>query len=75
MPQWGGWTSGPVESAEVFARYCPDHPERTAQTWVAARTGRTPSADPAVLAMLIDDLAPWPAAEHLSVHGEKAARP
>lgn len=42
---------------------------------VAAHTGRTPSADPAVLAMLIDDPAPCPAAEYLAVHGEKAPRP
>lgn len=31
--------------------------------------------DPAVLAMLIDDLAPWLAAEYLAMHGEKAPRP
>ncbi|MFE4332743.1 nucleotidyltransferase [Streptomyces sp. NPDC056831] len=75
MPQWGGWTSDLVESAEVFARYYPDHPERIEQMRVAARTGRAPSADPAVLAMLIDDLAPWLAAQYLAMHGEKAPRP
>ncbi|MFJ1544344.1 hypothetical protein [Streptomyces sp. NPDC088246] len=64
-----------MESAEVFARYYPDHPERIEQMRVAARTGRAPSADPAVLAMLIDDLAPWLAAEYLAMHGEKAPRP
>ncbi|WP_407697995.1 hypothetical protein [Streptomyces apocyni] len=42
---------------------------------MAASIGRTPSADPAVLAMLIDDLAPWLAAEYTAVHGEKAPRP
>ncbi|WP_433916539.1 hypothetical protein [Streptomyces sp. NBC_01744] len=47
------------ESAEIFGRYCP---ERIGQMRVAAATGRTPSTDPAVLTMLIDDLAPWPAA-------------
>ncbi|MFD4760027.1 nucleotidyltransferase [Streptomyces sp. NPDC058439] len=75
MPRWGGWTSDLAESAEVFAGYYPDHPERVDQMRTAARTGRTPSADPAVLAMLIDDLAPWLAAEYLAVHGEKAPRP
>ncbi|MFE7355159.1 nucleotidyltransferase [Streptomyces sp. NPDC057543] len=75
MPRWGGWTSDLAESAEVFAGYYPDHPERGEQMRMAARTGRTPSADPAVLAMLIDDLAPWLATEYLAVHGEKAPRP
>lgn len=75
MPQWGGWTIDLVESAEVFARYCPDHPARIEQMRVAAHTGRRPSADPAVLAMLIDDPAPWPAAGYLAVRGEKAPRP
>ncbi|MFJ5719483.1 hypothetical protein [Streptomyces sp. NPDC093149] len=69
MPQWGGWTSGPVESAEVFARHCPDRPARIGQMRVAAPSGRAPSADPAVLVMLIDGLVPWPAAGHLAVHG------
>ncbi|WP_371665658.1 nucleotidyltransferase domain-containing protein [Streptomyces sp. NBC_01241] len=75
MPRWGSWTSDLAESAEVFAGYYPDHPERVEQMRTAARTGRVPSADPAVLAMLIDDLAPWLAAEYLAVHGEKAPRP
>jgi len=30
-----------------------------------AALGRTPSADPASLPMLIDDLGPWPATEYL----------
>ncbi|WP_327369831.1 nucleotidyltransferase domain-containing protein [Streptomyces sp. NBC_01217] len=75
MPRWGGWTSDLAESAEVFARYYPGHPERIGQMRAAARTARTPSADPAVLAVLIDDLAPWLAAEYLAVHGVKAPRP
>jgi hypothetical protein len=41
----------------------------------AAAVARTPSADPAVLTMLIDDLGPWLAAEYTAVHGEKAPRP
>ncbi|WP_327244369.1 hypothetical protein [Streptomyces sp. NBC_01320] len=53
----------------------PDYPERTEQMPTAAATGRTPSADPAVLGLLTDDLAPWPAAEYVAVHGEKAPRP
>ncbi|WP_406429641.1 hypothetical protein OHA59_28755 [Streptomyces sp. NBC_01589] len=40
--------------------------ERIEQMRVAAATGRTPSTDPAVLTMLIDDLAPWPAAEYIA---------
>ncbi|MET9661406.1 nucleotidyltransferase domain-containing protein [Streptomyces sp. NPDC006510] len=75
MPRWRGWTSDLAESAEVFARYYPDHPERIEQMRLAAYTGRTPSADPAVLTTLIEDLAPWLAAEYLAVHGEKAPRP
>ncbi|MFF1919570.1 nucleotidyltransferase [Streptomyces sp. NPDC058221] len=75
MPEWGGWTSDLAESAELFARYRPDLPERADQMRLAARTGRAPTADPAVLSMLVDDLAPWLAAEHIAVHGEKAPRP
>ncbi|MFI5769341.1 nucleotidyltransferase [Streptomyces sp. NPDC051658] len=75
MPRWRGWTSDLAESAEVFARYYPDHPERIEQMRLAAHIGRNPSADPAVVATLIDDLAPWLAAEYLAVHGEKAPRP
>ena len=41
----------------------------------AAVIARTPSADPAVLTMLIDDLGPWLAAEYTAVHGAKARRP
>ncbi|WP_143685606.1 hypothetical protein [Streptomyces sp. 1331.2] len=41
----------------------------------AAATARTPTADRAVLALLIDDLGPWLAAEYTTVHGEKAPRP
>ncbi|MFB7923478.1 nucleotidyltransferase, partial [Streptomyces sp. NPDC056081] len=75
MPRWGGWTSDLVESAEVFARYYADRPERVEQLRSAARVGRAPSADPAVIAMLVEDLAPWLAAEYLAVHGPKAPRP
>jgi hypothetical protein len=72
MPRWGGWTSDLDQSAELFGRY---YPERVEQMRVAAATGRTPSSDPAVLEMLIDDLGPWLAAEYTAVHGEKAPRP
>lgn len=72
MPHWGGWTSDLSESAELFGRY---YPERVEQMRVAAATGRTSSADPAVLSMLIDDLGPWLAGEYTAVHGEKAPRP
>ncbi|MEU9090769.1 nucleotidyltransferase domain-containing protein [Streptomyces sp. NPDC048428] len=72
MPLWGGWTSDLDECAGLFGRY---YPERAGQMRVAAAMGRTPSADPAALTPLIDDLAPWLAAEHIAVHGEKAPRP
>ncbi len=72
MPCWGGWISDLGQSAEVFCRY---YPERAGQMRVAAATGRVPSADPAVLGMLIDDLGAWLAAEYTAVHGEKAPRP
>lgn len=71
----GGWTSDLAESAELFARYHPHLPERAEQMRPAARTGRTPTADPAVLSLLVDALAPWLAAEHIAVHGETAPRP
>lgn len=74
MPRWGGWTSDLTECAELFARHYPHLPERAEQMRLAARTGRAPTADPAVLSMLVDDLAPWLAAEHIAVHGEKAPR-
>jgi hypothetical protein len=41
----------------------------------AAATARTPSADPAVRAMLLGDLAPWLVDEDAAVHGTKAPRP
>ncbi|MEV0154732.1 hypothetical protein AB0H57_13445 [Micromonospora sp. NPDC050686] len=72
MPRWGGWISNLDRCTEVFGDY---HPERLAQMRVAAAVGRTPGADPAVLRLLIDDLAPWLAAEYTAVHGEKAPRP
>jgi uncharacterized protein len=72
MPCWGGWTSDLDRSAELFGTY---YPGRAAQMRVAAATARAPSADPAVLGMLIDDLGPWLAAEYTAVHGQKAPRP
>ena len=72
MPRWGGWTSDLAESVELFGRYYPD---RLEQMRLAAATGRTPSADPAVLDELVEDLGPWLAAEYTAVHGEKAPRP
>ncbi|MFJ7997896.1 nucleotidyltransferase [Streptomyces sp. NPDC096310] len=72
MPRWGGWTSDLDESAELFGRY---YPERAEQMRTAAALGRTPSSDPATLALLVEDLGPWLAATYTSVHGEKAPRP
>jgi len=42
---------------------------------LAAGAGRTLSADPAVLRLLIDDLGAWLAADYTAVHGAKAPRP
>ncbi|AXI78343.1 nucleotidyltransferase domain-containing protein [Peterkaempfera bronchialis] len=72
MPRWGGWTSDLTASAEAFARYYPD---RADQLRRAAAAARTPTADPAVLTLLIDDLGPWLATEYTSVHGHKTPRP
>ncbi|MFJ8815828.1 nucleotidyltransferase domain-containing protein [Amycolatopsis thermoflava] len=72
MPRWGGWTSDLDKSAELFGRY---YPERLGQMRTAAVTARAPSADPAVLEMLIDDLGPWLAAEYTATHGERVPRP
>jgi uncharacterized protein len=72
MPRWHGWTSDLTTSAQVFGHYYPD---RAGQMRVAAATGRTPTADPAVLSMLIDDLGPWLATEYTAIHGEKTPRP
>ncbi len=72
MPRWGGWTSDLDRSSEIFGHY---YPERAEQVRAAAATGRVPSADPAVLRMLINDLGPWLAAEYTAVHGEKTPRP
>lgn len=72
MPRWGGWTSDLAASAEVFGRY---YPARAEQMRAAAVAARAPADDPAVLAMLLDDLGPWLADEYAAVHGVKAPRP
>jgi hypothetical protein len=71
MPRWGGWTSDLEESAAVFGRY---YPARREQMRVAAVIARTPTEDPSVLGMLVNDLGPWLASEYLALHGRKAAR-
>jgi hypothetical protein len=40
----------------------------------AAVAARTPTADHALLGMLINDLGPWLAGEYLAVHGQKVPR-
>ncbi|MBF9067516.1 nucleotidyltransferase domain-containing protein [Streptacidiphilus fuscans] len=72
MPRWGGWTSDLQLSAQVFARY---YPARATQMHLAATVARTPTDDSTVLHTLVDDLAPWLAAEYTAVHGMKAPRP
>jgi uncharacterized protein len=72
MPRWHGSTSDLATSAQVFGHYYPD---RAGQMRAAAATARTPTSDPAVLSMLIDDLGPWLATEYTATHGEKTPRP
>jgi hypothetical protein len=72
MPRWHGWTSDLATSAQAFSHYYPD---RAGQMRVAAATARTPTANPAVLSMLIDDLGPWLAIEYTATHGDKTPRP
>ena len=72
MPRWHGWTSDFGTSAGVFGHY---YPGRAGQMRAAAATARMPTADPAVLSMLIDDLGPWLAAEYAATHGQKTPRP
>ena len=71
MPRWGGWTSDLDKSATVFGRY---YPARRDQMQAAAAVAHTPTADSSVLGMLINDLAPWLAAEYTAVHGRKTPR-
>jgi hypothetical protein len=71
MPRWGGWTSDLGQAAQLFISYYPDRAE---QMRLAAAVGRTPSADPAVLGLLVDDLGSWLAAEYTAVLGVKAPR-
>jgi hypothetical protein len=71
MPRWGGWTSDLAESCSVFCAY---YPARQNQMQAAAEAARTPTADHALLSMLIDDLGPWLADEYLAVHGPKTPR-
>ncbi|WP_282696852.1 nucleotidyltransferase domain-containing protein [Streptomyces sp. CC208A] len=70
MPRWGGWTSDLDRSAEVFAAY---YPEWEGPMRLAVRAGRS-QAPPGSVGVLLDGLAPWPAAEYARVHGEKAPR-
>jgi predicted nucleotidyltransferase len=71
MPRWGGWTSDLGEAAELFGGF---YPQRSEQMAVAADVARRPSASPALLRMLIDDLGVWLADENVAVHGKKALR-
>ena len=71
MPRWGGWTSDLELSAWIFCRY---YPARCDQMRAAAAAARTPTADRALLNMLINDLGPWLAGEYLAVHGPKTPR-
>ncbi|WP_225803110.1 nucleotidyltransferase [Streptomyces sp. NK15101] len=71
MPRWGGWTSDLDRSAAIFGVAYPD---RADQIRLAVRAGRSPGPRPAVLRMLVEDLAPWLAAEYTAVHGTKTPR-
>ncbi|MBV2357867.1 nucleotidyltransferase domain-containing protein [Streptomyces sp. J2-1] len=71
MPRWQGWTSDLGEMAAVFGAY---YPERAADLLRAARLGREPVGDAALLRSYTEDLGPWLAAEYARVHGVKGAR-
>ncbi|MGW5877364.1 nucleotidyltransferase domain-containing protein [Nocardiopsis terrae] len=68
MPAWGGWTSDLDLAADVFGHY---HPDRHDQMRTAAHTARHPVTDPDHLRELVEDLAPWLAAEYTATHGRK----
>ncbi|NJP47817.1 nucleotidyltransferase domain-containing protein [Actinacidiphila epipremni] len=72
MPRWGGWTSSLDAQAEAFAGY---YPERGAAMRRAAGWASAPTADPAALAALLDDLGPWLVPVYRAAHGPKAPRP
>jgi hypothetical protein len=72
MPRWGGWTSDLDMMSKVFGQY---YPKRRDQMRAAVAVVRVPTTDVSVLAMLIDDLGQWLAAEYLAVHGPKTPRP
>ncbi|MFD6415930.1 nucleotidyltransferase [Streptomyces sp. NPDC060194] len=72
MPRWNGWTSDLTDSATIFGDH---YPARAPQMRTAATLARTPSPDPAALDPLLEDLAPWLAAEYATVHGTKTPRP
>lgn len=71
MPRWGGWTSDLDQMTAAFGEY---YPVRLEQMRAAAEVARTQTADRRVLAVLIDDLGPWLAAEYLALHGRKTPR-
>jgi uncharacterized protein len=71
MPRWGGWTSDLAKQADVFGGY---YPARAGQMRAAADAARARTADRALLDQLTGDLAPWLAAEYITVHGHKTPR-
>lgn len=72
MPSWGGWTSDLELAADIFGHY---HPQRHHQVHAAAHTAHHPTPDPDHLHELVEDLAPWLAAEYTATHGTKTPRP
>jgi hypothetical protein len=65
--------AGPGATCDALVRQL--LPERAEQLGIAAGVGGTPSADLAVLQLLVNDLGTWLADEYAAVHGKKAARP
>jgi predicted nucleotidyltransferase len=55
----------------IFGHYYPD---RAQQMRLAASIARTPATDPALLDLIIEDLAVWLATEYRTVHGAKTPR-
>ncbi|MGH3734338.1 MAG: nucleotidyltransferase domain-containing protein [Micromonosporaceae bacterium] len=71
MPRWGGWTSDLELSAELCGRHYPERAERLRRAAVLAHD---PVDDPDAIAMLLDDLGPWLAAEYARTIGVRTPR-
>ena len=72
MPTLGRLDKRPRRIGGCLRPLLPGAPE---QMELAAEAAKATTADREALAMLIDDLGPWLAAEYLATHGRKTPRP